>query len=80
VFAVFGHLSYLEISKFVDTTSTPGCAKNYRGFNSAYRATKRGCDANLAAFLTGGITYVDMMMLDYPGEKTLKDRKMRLAK
>lgn len=38
-----------------------------RGFKAAYRATKRGCDANLAAFLTGGITYVDMMMLDYPG-------------
>lgn len=26
IFVVFGHRSYLEISKFVDTTSTPGCA------------------------------------------------------
>lgn len=30
-----------------------------QGFNAAYRATKRGCEANLAAFLKGDITYVD---------------------
>ena len=38
-----------------------------RGFKAAYRATKRGLDANMVAFATGGLTYVDMMMLDYPG-------------
>jgi len=38
-----------------------------RGFDSAYAATKRGCDENLKAFAEGGITYVDMIMLDYPG-------------
>ncbi|CAJ1447017.1 unnamed protein product, partial [Effrenium voratum] len=38
-----------------------------RGFKSAYRATKKGCEENLAAFKAGGLTYVDMIMLDYPG-------------
>jgi len=38
------------------------------GFENAYRATKRGCDENLKAFAVGGITYVDMIMLDYPAE------------
>ncbi|CAK9032266.1 9 [Durusdinium trenchii] len=38
-----------------------------RGFKPAYLATKRGISQNLAAFQQGGLTYVDMMMLDYPG-------------
>lgn len=37
------------------------------GFESAYQATKRGCRENLEAFAVGGIDYVDMIMLDYPG-------------
>mmetsp|Transcript_90511 Transcript_90511/g.255505 ORF Transcript_90511/g.255505 Transcript_90511/m.255505 type:complete len:364 (+) Transcript_90511:85-1176(+) len=38
-----------------------------RGFESAYQETKRGCDDNLKALAVGDITYVDMIMLDYPG-------------
>lgn len=38
-----------------------------RGFDEAYRLTKRGCDENLREFAEGGITYVDQIMLDYPG-------------
>jgi len=38
-----------------------------RGFKAAYEATKKGCDENLEAFKVGGITYVDQIMLDYPG-------------
>jgi len=38
-----------------------------RGFEAAYKATKQGCDENLEAFKVGGIDYVDMIMLDYPG-------------
>merc|ERR1712194_206242 len=37
------------------------------GFDAAYKATKEGCDENLEAFKVGGIDYVDMIMLDYPG-------------
>lgn len=36
-------------------------------FQSAYELTKRGITENLKAFAVGGITYVDMIMLDYPG-------------
>uniref|UniRef100_A0A7S0LQE7 NADP-dependent oxidoreductase domain-containing protein n=1 Tax=Coccolithus braarudii TaxID=221442 RepID=A0A7S0LQE7_9EUKA len=36
-------------------------------FDSAYSLTKRGCASNLEAFAVGGIDYVDMIMLDYPG-------------
>lgn len=42
-------------------------SNNARGFENAYRLTKQGCDANLKAFAVGGITYVDQIMLDYPG-------------
>lgn len=38
-----------------------------RGFDSAYQLTKRGNKENLNAFAVGGITYVDQIMLDYPG-------------
>lgn len=38
-----------------------------RGFDSAYQLTKKGCDENLKAFAEGDITYVDQIMLDYPG-------------
>jgi len=41
-------------------------SNNARGFERAYQLTKQGCDANLKAFAVGGITYVDMIMLDYP--------------
>lgn len=37
-----------------------------RGFENAYRVTRQGCEDNLKAFAVGGITYVDMIMLDYP--------------
>lgn len=40
--------------------------KNVVGFNQAYQETKRGCDDNLKAFATGGVDYLDMIMLDYP--------------
>ena len=38
-----------------------------RGEEAAYASTARGCAANLEAFAEGGIDYVDMIMLDYPG-------------
>ena len=38
-----------------------------QGFDSAYKLSARGCAENLEAFATGGIEYVDMIMLDYPG-------------
>eukprot|EP00854_Cymbomonas_tetramitiformis_P003423 gene3423-4302_t len=38
-----------------------------RAFDSAYQATARQCQENLEAFAEGGIDYVDMIMLDYPG-------------
>ncbi|CAE8705726.1 unnamed protein product [Polarella glacialis] len=40
--------------------------KGVKGFDKAYRETKKGCDENLQAFAAGGIDYVDMIMLDYP--------------
>ncbi|CAE7899430.1 unnamed protein product, partial [Symbiodinium sp. KB8] len=36
-------------------------------YKSAYKATKKGCQENLQEFAAGGITYLDMIMLDYPG-------------
>lgn len=38
-----------------------------QGFDKAYKLTKKGCDENLRDLSVGGITYVDMIMLDYPG-------------
>ena len=38
-----------------------------RGFDAALSASARGCRENMNAFAVGGIDYVDMMMLDYPG-------------
>mmetsp|Transcript_118110 Transcript_118110/g.280423 ORF Transcript_118110/g.280423 Transcript_118110/m.280423 type:complete len:347 (+) Transcript_118110:39-1079(+) len=38
-----------------------------KGYKSAYKATKKGCQENLQEFAAGGITYLDMIMLDYPG-------------
>jgi len=37
-------------------------------FESAYLATKKGCAENLEAFAEGGITELDMIMLDYPAK------------
>jgi len=37
-----------------------------RGFDAAYRLSKKGCDDNLRAFAVGDIGYCDMIMLDYP--------------
>eukprot|EP00401_Gymnodinium_catenatum_P066939 CAMPEP_0117500510 /NCGR_PEP_ID=MMETSP0784-20121206/22812_1 /TAXON_ID=39447 /ORGANISM="" /LENGTH=355 /DNA_ID=CAMNT_0005295719 /DNA_START=321 /DNA_END=1388 /DNA_ORIENTATION=- len=36
------------------------------GFDRAYQDTKKGCEENLRAMAVGGITYLDMIMLDYP--------------
>ena len=38
-----------------------------QGFDAAYKLSARGCKENLEAFAVGGIDYVDMIMLDYPG-------------
>ena len=38
-----------------------------QGYDAAFKSTARGCTQNLEAFATGGIDYVDMIMLDYPG-------------
>ena len=38
-----------------------------QGFDAARRLSARGCQENLEAFAVGGIEYVDMIMLDYPG-------------
>ncbi|CAE7022261.1 unnamed protein product [Symbiodinium natans] len=37
-------------------------------FEDAYLATKKGCAQNLEAFAEGGITELDMIMLDYPAK------------
>jgi len=37
------------------------------GFDAAYKKTKQGCAENMAAFKTGDINQLDMIMLDYPG-------------
>lgn len=41
--------------------------KGVKGFDKAYKETKDGWEENLKAFAVGGIDYVDMIMLDYPG-------------
>jgi len=38
-----------------------------QGFDNALKLSKRGCEENMQAFAVGGIDYVDMIMLDYPG-------------
>ena len=38
-----------------------------QGFDAARELSARGCAQNLEAFAAGGIDYVDMIMLDYPG-------------
>eukprot|EP00435_Cladocopium_sp_Y103_P042351 s553_g11.t1 len=37
-------------------------------FNDAYSTTKEGCDKNLEALSEGGITELDMILLDYPAK------------
>ncbi|CAE7672412.1 unnamed protein product [Symbiodinium sp. KB8] len=37
-------------------------------FEDAYLTTKKGCAKNLEAFAEGGITELDMIMLDYPAK------------
>lgn len=38
-----------------------------QGYDAAFKLSARGCVENLEAFAAGGIDYVDMIMLDYPG-------------
>ena len=38
------------------------------GFDAAYKATAKGCEANMRAFAAGGIEYLDQIMLDYPAK------------
>eukprot|EP00873_Tetraselmis_striata_P011942 jgi/Tetstr1/432206/TSEL_021662.t1 len=38
-----------------------------RGFDAARKLSATGCAENMAAFAVGGIDYLDMIMLDYPG-------------
>lgn len=38
-----------------------------QGEKAAYQKTKQGCNENLEAMAAGGITHLDMIMLDYPG-------------
>ena len=38
-----------------------------QGFGAAKALSAKGCQQNLEAFSLGGIDYVDMIMLDYPG-------------
>jgi len=38
-----------------------------QGYDAAFKLSKRGCEENMQAFSVGGIDYVDMIMLDYPG-------------
>ena len=46
-----------------------GSVVSNRAFDeeSAYQLTKLGCKENMEAFAVGGITELDMIMLDYPG-------------
>lgn len=37
------------------------------GFQAAYGLSAQGCKENMEAFSVGGIDYIDMIMLDYPG-------------
>jgi len=38
-----------------------------RGFDDAFKLSQKGCKENMEAFSVGGIDYIDMIMLDYPG-------------
>lgn len=38
-----------------------------RGFDAARKASQKQCKENMDAFRAGGIDYIDMIMLDYPG-------------
>lgn len=38
-----------------------------QGFDDAKALSARGCQDNMKAFAEGGIDYIDMIMLDYPG-------------
>lgn len=38
-----------------------------RGYEAARKLSAAGCADNMAAMATGGIDYLDMIMLDYPG-------------
>jgi len=38
-----------------------------QGFDGAYKLSQRGCKENMEAFAVGGLDYIDMIMLDYPG-------------
>ena len=38
-----------------------------QGFDAAKKLSARGCSENMEAFAVGGIDYLDMIMLDYPG-------------
>ena len=40
------------------------------GFDAAYQATTRGWKQNLVEFAEGDLTYLDQIMLDYPGPDT----------
>lgn len=42
-------------------------SNNAVGYRAAYELTKKGWETNMRDLGTGGITYVDMIMLDYPG-------------
>jgi len=37
------------------------------GFDNAFKLSEKGCQENMEAFSVGGIDYIDMIMLDYPG-------------
>ena len=38
-----------------------------RGYDAAFELSKRQCADNMRAMSAGGIDYLDMIMLDYPG-------------
>jgi diketogulonate reductase-like aldo/keto reductase len=38
-----------------------------QGYDAAFQLSKRGCEQNMEAFAAGGLDYIDMIMLDYPG-------------
>jgi len=38
-----------------------------QGYEAAFKLSKRGCEQNMEAFAAGGLDYIDMIMLDYPG-------------
>jgi len=42
-------------------------SNSVRGFADAKALSARGCAENMEAFSVGGIDYIDMIMLDYPG-------------